>query len=52
MPACLSSPAATDEDGRYWPDVEAWERARAMWPEDGWDIGFTLPDEPFDESMI
>ena len=52
MPACLSSPAATDGEGRYWPDVETWEMARAMWPEDGWDIALTLPDEPFNEDML
>lgn len=52
MPDVLSSPVATDEDGRTWLDVETWERARAMWPEDGWNIGFTLPDEPFSEDML
>jgi hypothetical protein len=52
MPACLASAAATDEDGRYWVDVDGWEQARSVWPNPGWDILFTLPDEPFDPESI
>ena len=52
LPEILASPAATDEDGRTWISVEAWEQARAMWPEEGWDLLFTLPDEPWDPELI